>query len=217
MGVSKLSRLERRKLVGSELLVSRYHLISATSHGARHLQPCKRNVDSEIIAMARAGGIQTRAILIDLPLYFSAHSLPPLDPLSFPSSTPITFKLLQSAMTYFEIVSRVGDVLLVRTGFEDVLLDDVKALQDGSRKESLLKGSWAGVEANEETLHWIWETGFLAVGSDNPTFEEWSESFWVLPLIFRKLRLMGLCLVRSRLPRHEIPSNLTFRNGNYDW
>jgi hypothetical protein len=95
--------------------------------------------------------------------------------LSKPSSTTIDLAFLKKAMAYFNIEPRVGDVLLVRTGFEDLILRDNLAIANGTPR--LLEGNgWAGVEASEEVMKWIWTTGIVAVGSDNPTFEEWRES-----------------------------------------
>jgi hypothetical protein len=48
----------------------------------------------------------------------------------------------------------------------------------------VLDAKFAGVQANEEVVKWIWETGFVAVGSDNPTFEEWRESPYITPVVF---------------------------------
>lgn len=125
--------------------------------------------------------MQTRAILLDIPYYLSTHDLPPLDPLSFPSSTTIDLPLLQSALTFFKLSPRLGDVLLVRTGFEDALASDKIRLKAGENTHIL--GKWAGVQANKDTLEWIWKSGFAAVGCDNPTFEEWCECYPAQPAL----------------------------------
>lgn len=133
---------------------------------------CGLSLLTTIVAIAKAGGVQTRGILIDVPLYLRRKGLGPLDPLSKPSSTAIDLPFLESAMEYFNIEPRVGDVLLVRTGYEDLIAADHVALARGE-PALLAFNRWAGVEANVEVMKWIWTTGIVAVGSDNPTFEEW--------------------------------------------
>ena len=97
-----------------------------------------------------------------------------MEVLSKPSSTRIDLPFLKRAFEHFQIEPRVGDVLLVRTGFEDLILADQAAVERG---EPIKLGGnrWAGVEANVDIVKWIWETGIVAVASDNPTFEEWRE------------------------------------------
>jgi len=152
--------------------------------------------------------VQTRAVLLDIPHYLSSHNRPPLDPVSYPSSTTIDLPLIQSALGFFNLAPRAGDVLLVRTGFEDALSADKVRLRAG--EDTHLVGKWAGVQANRDTLEWIWKTGFVAVGSDNPTFEEWCESSGH-PRVYRT-RLTG----RLRTTRHVLPSDTAGRYGHHD-
>lgn len=114
--------------------------------------------------------MQTRAILLDIPFYLSQSGLPPLNPVSYPASTSINLELLQSVAKHCRLKPQVGDVLLVRTGFQTVIERDMAR---PANAPSSLNGNFAGVQQDLDTLKWIWESGFVAVGSDNPTFEQW--------------------------------------------
>ncbi|WVQ84190.1 hypothetical protein IAT38_006341 [Cryptococcus sp. DSM 104549] len=146
--------------------------------------------DIGVAAIAEAGGVQTRAILLDIPLYLSRHSLPVNPPLSNPPLTRITLSLILSALEYFHLTPQVGDVLLVRTGFEELLAEDKELVQSEKREKSAINETWWGVEGSEEVARWIWETGFVGVGSDNPTFESWPGT--LSPLELHPVLLSGM-------------------------
>jgi kynurenine formamidase len=82
--------------------------------------------------------------------------------------------MLKDALKFFNLTPQIGDVLIVRTGFEDAVIADQARVKNG--EDTRLLGKWAGVKASDELIKWIWESGFVAVGSDNPTFEEWCMS-----------------------------------------
>ncbi|KAJ8114129.1 hypothetical protein OPT61_g3909 [Boeremia exigua] len=66
------------------------------------------------------------------------------------------------------VQARDGDLLLVRTGFTE----QYAKLGEQERKELAGKPpAFAGVESSKETLRWIWESGFVAVAGDAPSFE----------------------------------------------
>ncbi|WWC58056.1 uncharacterized protein I303_100591 [Kwoniella dejecticola CBS 10117] len=125
--------------------------------------------DFGVAAIARAGGVQTRAILLDIPLYLSQKNLPPNPPLANPPPTKLTFDVFQDVLAHFNIQPRVGDMLIVRTGFEDAVIESNSTGEE-------IKASWWGVEQCSEIIEWIWENGIVTVGTDNPTFENWPVS-----------------------------------------
>ncbi|ODO01976.1 hypothetical protein L198_02707 [Cryptococcus wingfieldii CBS 7118] len=146
----------------------------------------RKTGDFCVAALAKAGGIQTRGILIDIPLYLEQNNLPSNPPLLNPASNPVDLPLLLRAVEHFHLQPRPGDVLLVRTGFEDVYREDSEKAQVDRHRESAIQGRWYGVEGKEEVVKWIWETGFVAVGSDNPTFESWpvwENAVWMHPTL----------------------------------
>ncbi len=64
-----------------------------------------------------------------------------------------------------------GNILLIRSGYVkafDMLSDDaVKSLVTRPHPPAI------GVNSSEETLKWLWDTGFAAVAGDMPSFEAW--------------------------------------------
>ncbi|ORY27318.1 hypothetical protein BCR39DRAFT_538316 [Naematelia encephala] len=120
-----------------------------------------------VAAIAKAGGIQTRGILVDLPLFLSETGQEPHDPLK----DRVEFTTLLSALEHFKLDPQVGDVLLLRLGFEDAILQDIERVAAGH--ETRLKGKWSGMIASHQLAKWIWSKGIIAVATDNPTFEEW--------------------------------------------
>lgn len=94
----------------------------------------------------------------------------------------------------------IGDVLLVRTGF----VDTYHGASDEKRRQAALRGHrhdapkdetqrWAGLAQSQDTLTWLHDSYFAAVGGDAPAFERWpsAESYhlheyilalWGLPL-----------------------------------
>lgn len=100
--------------------------------------------------------------LLDIPLYLSEHSLPPVSPLT--TDTPISAETLQAAADWFGVDIKPGDVLLVRTGFTEAF----EGMSDKDReqyKDSQGRAS-CGVSPDEPSLRWHWEQGIAAVGTD---------------------------------------------------
>jgi kynurenine formamidase len=68
-----------------------------------------------------------------------------------------------------DIRFRRGDILFLRTGFtpayDKLSSDEELAI---SQRET---PQFAGLEAGEATLRWLWENQFAAVASDSPSFE----------------------------------------------
>lgn len=65
---------------------------------------------------------------------------------------------------------RPGDILLVRSGF---VKWHNEANFDERRRGTELGSEWAGVEGTRESVEWLWEKHFAAVGGDANVFEAW--------------------------------------------
>jgi kynurenine formamidase len=106
--------------------------------------------------------ITSRAHLLDIPLYLSSKSLPPISELS--TSTPISLSTLKGCAEFHGISLLPGDILLVRTGFTEAF----EAMSDKDREEYKDKDDRAscGVSPDEDVLRWHWENGIAAVGTD---------------------------------------------------
>jgi len=110
--------------------------------------------------------ITSRAHLLDIPLYLSRSSLPPLSYTENP--TPVTVSMLKGCVDLQGNKIEPGDVLMIRTGWTEVF----EAL---STEE---KAKWkpepdVGVERGEEMLRWHWELGVAAVAGDVRAYEQY--------------------------------------------
>lgn len=120
-------------------------------------------------------------------------------------TTIITARDLQAVAESQKVSFRPGDILFVRSGYIKAL----GALSDDQAKAYAAQPPPAaiGVEPSEETLRWIWETGFVAVAGDMLAFEplpfqseqyslhEWLLAGWGLPIgeLFDLERLSEEC------------------------
>ncbi|GLA66656.1 hypothetical protein AtubIFM54640_009239 [Aspergillus tubingensis] len=140
-------------------------------------------------AWAKKGGITGRGILLDYAHWASTHSIP-LTPFTT-SSIPLSH--LQSLMTEYNIQTRPGDILFIRTGFTAAFnaLTPAQEEELGNRPAP----SFAGIENGEAMLRWLWENQFAAVASDTPSLEpapikhekgmtlhEWCLAGWGMPI-----------------------------------
>lgn len=159
------------------------------------------------LAWADAGGIVGRGVLLDyaswieqtdrkLPAAFETNSIPA--------------SVLQQVAEFQGTSIQPGDILFVRTGW-------VRAYENlpeaGRQKLAECNPPPAiGIESSEETLKWIWNSGFAAVAGDQPSFEAWpcrNQGFWLhewllsgwgMPIgeIFDLERLSRECQKRGR-------------------
>lgn len=106
--------------------------------------------------------ITSCAHLLDIPLYLSRHSLPPLSP--FSASSTISLDILIACAEESKVNIQPGDILIVRTGFTDELLKLSEETRDQLRKREV-NGS-CGVAHGKEILKWHWEKGIAAVVAD---------------------------------------------------
>src|SRR5579871_265449 len=113
------------------------------------------------------GGIVGRGILIDYASYCEKHGKM-IEPLK---TGAISVKELKAVAEESKISPKIGDILFVRTGFTRAYaaLSEMEA-QALTERES--PSDFLGVEPSKETMQWIWESGFAAVASDSPTFEQ---------------------------------------------
>jgi kynurenine formamidase len=86
------------------------------------------------------------------------------------ASIPIPLNQLQEIAAQRNITFQTGDILFVRTGFtasyDKLSINEQKAL---AARET---ANFIGVEPNKAMVKWIWESGFAAVASDCPSFEQ---------------------------------------------
>jgi hypothetical protein len=115
--------------------------------------------------VANFGGITTRAVILDYPRYLEKKGLASVEAISASSISAAT---LQDMLKATGVQARPGDLLLLRTGFtvayQKLSMEDRKALASSPP-------TFLGVESSKDTLQWIWESGFVAVAGDAPSFE----------------------------------------------
>ena len=106
--------------------------------------------------------ITSRAHLLDFERYLTRHNLPATK--HFESSPGIALKDLKACAEECNVTFEPGDILLVRIGFTEALLDLGKQGQaDLMTREDK---AWSGVEPTEEMMKWHWENGIAAVVTD---------------------------------------------------
>lgn len=113
-----------------------------------------------------------------------------------PRTGSIPIQDLQAIITENNITIRPGDILFIRVGFTaayNVLTP--RQQEEFSDRQPL---GLLGLEANRDSLRWLWESRFVAVASDSPSFErgpvkgeyndadvtihQWALAGWGLPL-----------------------------------
>ncbi|WWD17548.1 hypothetical protein CI109_101989 [Kwoniella shandongensis] len=115
--------------------------------------------------------ITSQAHLLDIPLFLSRHSLPPLDPHSNGSESQVSLSTLKAAAEEFNVHILPGDILIVRTGYTEGIVDKTKNEREALKKRDV--NASCGVAQGEEVLKWHWEKGIAAVASDCPAYESW--------------------------------------------
>ncbi|KAJ4303804.1 hypothetical protein N0V90_002705 [Kalmusia sp. IMI 367209] len=124
--------------------------------------------NSEIIGInkiAHSGGITTRAVILDYPRYLEKKGEASVNALQ---PRGIKAEELKDMLKATGVETREGDLLLLRTGFTR----DYEKLDDAARKAlPETPPEFLGVESSKDVLQWIWESGFVAVAGDAPSFE----------------------------------------------
>ncbi|KAH8924310.1 hypothetical protein BT69DRAFT_1261540 [Atractiella rhizophila] len=115
-----------------------------------------------------AGGIVGRGVLLDWlswKMRRSSTSVP-----SPVSRHEIPLSELQAVAREQGVEFKVGDILLIRTGF---VKWHEEAGEEERKKGTFENAVFIGVECTEESVEWFWNNHFAAVGGDTVAFEAW--------------------------------------------
>jgi len=134
-------------------------------YGGRSQQDVESSQVIGIDRIANSGGITARGIILDYPRYLARKGKDEVDALE---SNSISAEELRDMLKDTGVQPREGDVLLLRTGFTR----DYNKLNEEQRKALATKPpSFLGVQSSKEVCRLIWESGFVAVAGDAPSFE----------------------------------------------
>ncbi|RAQ53738.1 hypothetical protein AFGD_006842 [Aspergillus flavus] len=123
-------------------------------------------------------GIATRALLLDYRHYAKTHNIS-YDPYT---RHPITMSSLHACAKIQGLDLRpasqggdvrVGDILLIRSGFVERYNELSPAERQAGATRAHEDLTWAGVNQEEEILDWLHDCYFAGVAGDSPTFEAW--------------------------------------------
>lgn len=108
-----------------------------------------------------------RGILLDYASWAEANSIQ-INPLAS-TSIPLTHLQRLIASHNIALSPGGGDILFIRSGLTAAFdkLDDSSQCMLSERPTA----DFAGVEATEEVLKWLWDSKFAAVAGDMPAFE----------------------------------------------
>ncbi|KAJ5438249.1 uncharacterized protein N7458_009247 [Penicillium daleae] len=111
------------------------------------------------------GGVVGRGVLVDYCAYADAHGIKynPFD------AHKITVKDLEAVIDWEGVELRIGDILIVRSGFTRGL---EKASTPKEQKALMNSHRTVGVEGSVETARWFWNHHFAAVAGDAIAFEQ---------------------------------------------
>ncbi|WP_447045912.1 cyclase family protein [Vreelandella sp. H-I2] len=131
-------------------------------------------------------GMQGRAVLVDLVRVFGA------------GRTLVGYAALMDALEQLNVVIERGDMLVLRTGFAEALLD-----MQGSPQPDVLKNTGAVLDGSDQALlEWITESGIAAICADNYAVENLDRE--LEPGCCSKLPLHHHCLFKLGLPLAEL-------------
>jgi kynurenine formamidase len=123
---------------------------------------------SEVIGIDRVahyGGITARGVILDYPRYLEAKGQEPVNALT---ASHISADVLKDMLHETGVKTKPGDLLLLRTGFTR----DYSALPTSDREAMATKPpAFLGVQSHPDVAQWIWDSGFVAVAGDAPSFE----------------------------------------------
>ncbi|KAJ9136896.1 Major facilitator superfamily transporter [Pleurostoma richardsiae] len=115
---------------------------------------------------AENGGIVGRGVLLDYVSFCHRHSIT-FEPMT---STSIPLEHIEQMVREQNVSFQSGDILVLRVGFTAVYntLDAAGQVALAQRPTP----DFLGVEPTAAMLRWLWESGFAAVVSDSPSFEQ---------------------------------------------
>ena len=129
-------------------------------YGGRSQQDIESSEVIGIDRVANSGGITTRGIILDYPRYLERKGKKEVYALD---ANSITAEELEDMLQETGIKTREGDMLLLRTGFTR----DYAKLSDEEKRAIRDKPpAFLGVQSDKQSVQWIWENGFVAVGKD---------------------------------------------------
>jgi kynurenine formamidase len=139
--------------------------------------------------------MQGRAVLVDLVRVFGG------------GRTLVGYAALMDALEHLDVVVERGDMLVLRTGFAEALLD-----MQGSPQPDVLKNTGAVLDGSDQALlEWITESGIAAICADNYAVENLDRE--LAPDCCSKLPLHHHCLFKLGLPLAE----LWYLKGLAEW
>lgn len=112
------------------------------------------------------GGIVGRGVLVDYKAYAEETGQTGAVPYSPFDGHRITVQELEAVAKHQGVEFRPGDILIVRTGYTELLEGPTEALVP-----QFSKGTLSGVHGTEETARWVWNHRFAAVAGDSHAFE----------------------------------------------
>ena len=86
------------------------------------------------------------------------------------ASTAIPFDHLEELVREQGVSFRAGDILFLRAGFTTAY--DALSAEEQRVLPERPAPDFLGVEPSARTLRWLWESGFAAVATDTPSFEQ---------------------------------------------
>jgi len=140
--------------------------LASLDAAVRTYPPWRADTAGYPTAWVDSGGITGRGVLLDYASFAEKRGIK-VDPFE---STSIPFSHLEELVRDQGVSFRAGDILFLRVGFtagyDALSAEQQKALPERAAPDFL------GVEPSAATLRWLWESGFAAVASDTPSFEQ---------------------------------------------
>lgn len=106
-----------------------------------------------------------QGFFVDMYRYYQEHGRPDFDPVGH---SVITLADLRDCIRWQGAQPRIGDILVMRTGWTRAYYDATLEDEAAWRKQGLEDDhTLAGVECVDEVLEWLWDNHFSAVVSDS--------------------------------------------------
>lgn len=120
-----------------------------------------------IKAWAEKGGVVGRGVLLDYASWAEKNNIS----VNHFSPYAITVATLNEIAASQGTELRKGDILFIRSGW--VRAYSKLSDQEASALADIPVPPAVGIESSEETLRWLWNTGFSAIAGDHPSMEAW--------------------------------------------